>query len=305
MADDANALMPFQQSRLPSETEYEAMCTAFAETERGRWFLAQYAKRNRNADTTMVIEAIKRIEQAVARQVPSRPSVPIAAALAQSISDLRQRAGQIAAEGGATLEAVRRNAQKMRDVAWTLREWGTDSDLCDELDTLATGIVDGCEKAATPQQRLLALLDEWDVNAPARIAETRPDPKPAAEICAERVAPVETAAAAPPTASVRPVTAAPVAEPVRVSEPAPIPVAVRAPAAPTPVAKPAPAAPAPTPVAAHAPVAPAPVIPAKPVSSSQSLGAALLAQGIIAPRGSDALAPLRRMSQSEKVALFT
>ena len=90
MADDANALMTFQQSRLPSETEYEAMCVAFAETERGRWFLAQYAKRNRNADTTMVIEAIKRIEQAVARQVPAGPAT-ISAALVQSVSDLRAR----------------------------------------------------------------------------------------------------------------------------------------------------------------------------------------------------------------------
>lgn len=303
MADDANALMTFQQSRVPSETEYEAMCTAFAETERGRWFLAQYAKRNRNADTTMVIEAIKQIERAVARQVPSN-SANIPAALVQSISDLRARAGQIAAEGGATLEAVRRKAQKMRDVAWTLREWGTDTDLCDELDALATGIVDGCEQAATPQQRLLALLDEWDANAPLRIAESRAEPAAPAAVTevipVAEAAPVE--AASPP--EVLPVEAtAPVEAVVSVDVLAAKVLAAKVlPADVPPISEPAA-----TPVATSAPPEqPAPIRSPKPVMSSQSLGAALLAQGIIAPpRGGDALAPLRRMSQAEKVALFT
>jgi hypothetical protein len=310
MADDANALMPFQQSRLPSETEYKAMCVAFAETERGRWFLAEYAKRNRNADTTMVIEAIKRIEHAVARQVPSNPAT-LSAALAQSVSDLRARAGQIAAEGSATLETVRRNAQKMRDVAWTLREWGTDSDLCDELDALATGIVDGCETAATPQQRLLALLDEWDVNAPPRIAGTRAEPTAPAAVAEH--APVANAAAAKATAppeAVAPVQAL-ATEDLATEElatealaaetsAADVPSREVSPVEARPVSEPAPAArPAP-------PEQTAPIRTTKPVVPSQSLGAALLAQGIIAqPRGGDALAPLRRMSQAEKVALFT
>ena len=38
------------------------------ETSRGRWFLGEYAKRNRNADTKMVLDAVSRIEETLAAQ---------------------------------------------------------------------------------------------------------------------------------------------------------------------------------------------------------------------------------------------
>ena len=38
------------------------------ETSRGRWFLGEYAKRNRNADTSMVLDAVARIEETLAAQ---------------------------------------------------------------------------------------------------------------------------------------------------------------------------------------------------------------------------------------------
>jgi hypothetical protein len=45
--------------------EYTAIEAAVMETERGRWFLREYAKRNRNADTEVVLAALGRIEKAV------------------------------------------------------------------------------------------------------------------------------------------------------------------------------------------------------------------------------------------------
>lgn len=41
--------------------DYEAIQAAVMETARGRWFLAEYARRNRNADTERVLEAIERV----------------------------------------------------------------------------------------------------------------------------------------------------------------------------------------------------------------------------------------------------
>ena len=35
------------------------------ETARGRWFLAEYARRNRHADTTMLLKALDRIDALV------------------------------------------------------------------------------------------------------------------------------------------------------------------------------------------------------------------------------------------------
>ena len=51
-----------------SEADYEAIEGAVMETARGRWFLAEYARRNRNADTTMLLKALDRIEGAMRGQ---------------------------------------------------------------------------------------------------------------------------------------------------------------------------------------------------------------------------------------------
>jgi hypothetical protein len=69
MADEAFALSPISaRAALPGEQDYAAISEAFMETSRGRWFLTEYAKRNRNADTRMVLDAVARIEQSLAAQ---------------------------------------------------------------------------------------------------------------------------------------------------------------------------------------------------------------------------------------------
>src|SRR5438034_4123785 len=69
MAEEAFALSPISaRAALPSEEDYAAIAEAFMETSRGRWFLTEYAKRNRNADTRMVLDAVARIEQSLSAQ---------------------------------------------------------------------------------------------------------------------------------------------------------------------------------------------------------------------------------------------
>ncbi len=69
MADEAFALSPISaRAAQPSEEDYDAISEAFMETSRGRWFLGEYAKRNRNADTRMVLDAVARIEETLAAQ---------------------------------------------------------------------------------------------------------------------------------------------------------------------------------------------------------------------------------------------
>src|ERR1700748_2407593 len=67
MADEAFALSPISaRAAQPSEADYDAIQEAFMETSRGRWFLGEYAKRNRNADTRMVLDAVARIKDTLA-----------------------------------------------------------------------------------------------------------------------------------------------------------------------------------------------------------------------------------------------
>src|SRR5271169_6763958 len=75
MADEAFALSPISaRAALPSEEDYDAIREAFMETSRGRWFLGEYAKRNRNADTSMVLDAVARIEESLAAQRLQQPA---------------------------------------------------------------------------------------------------------------------------------------------------------------------------------------------------------------------------------------
>jgi hypothetical protein len=50
----------------PNEAEYSAVYAAVTATERGRWFLKEFADRNRSADTDLIMAAIARIEAAIA-----------------------------------------------------------------------------------------------------------------------------------------------------------------------------------------------------------------------------------------------
>ena len=54
-----------------SEPDYRAFCAALEASARGRAFLAEYAKRNRHADTETVLAALDRLEAQVARQAAS------------------------------------------------------------------------------------------------------------------------------------------------------------------------------------------------------------------------------------------
>ncbi len=49
----------------PDEGEYRAFCEALSASARGRAFLAEYARRNRNADTEQLLAAIARLQSLV------------------------------------------------------------------------------------------------------------------------------------------------------------------------------------------------------------------------------------------------
>ena len=56
------------------EHDYEALHAALSASARGRAFLAEYARRNRNADTTIVLDALSRLETLVHRRAAPQPA---------------------------------------------------------------------------------------------------------------------------------------------------------------------------------------------------------------------------------------
>ena len=385
MADDAFALSPISaRATQPSEQDYDAIREAFMETARGRWFLGEYAKRNRNADTRMVLDAVARVEENLAAQRQAAPDNGLAEALVaiRSAVDEARAAASVAIDDLAleeTLAPVRKGARVIREIAWRWREIGTDGRICDLIDSQANAIEAGCGQIASinPLGALSAAFDMIEKEiaafgdgtaafppaaeeaAPSSSAPpSRPDEMPASELEAAQAAatsntetaigsqamPDETAGAAHETAEA-PAEAADAqtadaqaadaqgadahdeavldmvalemaaVDPFDIDDPTDtdnIEAAELPPEDPVVVARQPepPAAPAIAPSLQPSPQAsPQASREASPEPSSEpSLGSTLIANGILRKpnaSGPDPLAPIRRLSQAEKIAFFS
>jgi hypothetical protein len=334
MADEAFALSPISaRAAMPGEADYDAISAAFMETSRGRWFLSEYAKRNRNADTRMVLDAVARIEQNLAAQKDPAPEHALADALAaikQTVDEARAAAS--AALGGAavdeSLAPIQSGAQIIRETLLRLREIGVGGRIYDLMDSQVSAIEAGCEQIASIDAKAALsaafdLIDQrikgfaGDDAAPSSVRETPPPPS----ATMDEQAPAATAEFVPPS------EVAPEASPVVVAATAQIQTAAtetdtahdeavldlialemaapdfdEADIAEAHVMETNSIEPDIVSQAAEPPQPePAPV-------PQPSLGASLIANGIVRrPDTSyaDPLAPIRRMSQAEKIAFFS
>ena len=340
MADEAFALSPISaRAAMPGEADYDAISEAFMETSRGRWFLSEYAKRNRNADTRMVLDAVARIEQNLAAQKDAAPEHGLAEALAAIREAVDEaRAATSAALGGAavdeSLAPIRNGAQVIRETLSRLREIGADGRIYDLMDSQVSAIEAGCRQIASTDAKaaLSAALDLIDRRikefeggdaAQSSVRDTPPSPsatvdEEALAVTAENMSPSEiapeAAAASPPediAATVQIETAttdADVAHDDAVLDM--IALEMAAPdfdepdIAATEVMETNSVEPDIV-VQAAEPAVPQP----EPAPIPQpSLGASLIAHGIVRrPDTSviDPLAPIRRMSQAERIAFFS
>src|SRR3954454_6932529 len=166
MADEAFALSPISaRAVLPSEQDYDAISEAFMETARGRWFLGEYAKRNRNSDTRMVLDAVSRIEESLAAQKQPPPESGLNKALLSirdAVEDARMTAaGTETAAHEENLAPVRKAARIIREISWRWREIGADARICDLLDSQVAAIEGACGQISmpSPQEGLSAAFD--------------------------------------------------------------------------------------------------------------------------------------------------
>ena len=236
MADEAFALSPISaRAALPSEEDYAAISEAFMETSRGRWFLTEYAKRNRNADTSMVLDAVARIEQSLAAQKEEALQRDLAAQqlaaaaavgtdLTEALTAIRSavEAAQASVAEALALEQklapIRKGARVIREISWRLREIGNDGRICDLIDSQVSVIEAGAAEISSVEARAAldaafasiedCLAELGDDEAPAPVAEAAAaSPSPAAQETAPaaamadmaEVAPAQQAADAPTT----------------------------------------------------------------------------------------------------------
>lgn len=227
MANDAFALSPMSASAaLPSEADYEAISEAFMETSRGRWFLKEYARRNRNADTAMVLEAVARIETAVAAQTAAAGQPDDTARLDEALTAFRAilEAAHASTEDaiaelsrGDSFGPARKAVRVVREVAWRFRELGYDGRICDILETQANTVdanlaptvtEDLHQRVATAFAQALTELEviaRGDAPAATSAATSPPPPMPENVVSLAALKPAASVtAAAEPAPSVSP-----------------------------------------------------------------------------------------------------
>lgn len=152
MTHEAFALSPISaRAARPDEGDYEAIREAFMETERGRWFLGEYAKRNRNSDTRMVLDEVARLERVVAALQPAA----IAPGLHEMVTALMavvDEAAEVAAAAAARLAIderlapIRSGVRILEEISWRWREIGSEARTCDSIDAQVEAIRESCRQ---------------------------------------------------------------------------------------------------------------------------------------------------------------
>ncbi|WP_373236332.1 protein phosphatase CheZ [Cohaesibacter celericrescens] len=166
------------------QEDYLAIEAAVMETARGRWFLSEYARRNRNADTDTLLNAIDKLEKSVVRErapasVMNRVKLDLAD-MAAAIEKTKLEIAQIKHEDNDGAERFERAtveldaivsqtenatseilgaAEKIQEYAWTLREQGANEEDCNALDGEATNIYMACSFQDLTGQRIKKIVD--------------------------------------------------------------------------------------------------------------------------------------------------
>src|SRR5215216_5257523 len=179
----SSRLLPMSLSVPPplSAADYDAIESAVMETSRGRWFLAEYARRHRHADTEMLLGALERLENVVrGESVDSLDRlrlglVDMAKVIAQTKAEIAALKPEVSKSGRideATEELdsvvqatetatsdILAAAEQIQEIAWTLREQGLDAQHCDFLDERATDVYTACAFQDLTGQRTRKLIE--------------------------------------------------------------------------------------------------------------------------------------------------
>ncbi len=148
MANDPLALAGITAG-LPQQAEYDAVYAAVTATERGRWFLAEYASRNRQADTDLLVAAIARIE-AVIRGDAVAQSTAVAGRDLTDIATAIDRIRTAIGTERTRLSDIGAAAERIADITFELRERAVKTALCDALDAEVSEICKAAANAEAP-----------------------------------------------------------------------------------------------------------------------------------------------------------
>ncbi len=189
-----------------SEEDYRAIEEAVMETARGRWFLSEYARRNRVADTDRVLNAIDEVKTFITREHEPADVMQMRLDIVDmtqkieqikteiantdhskpSISDAQVELNVVVDETEQATSTILNSAEQIQGLCWEIRENGGVDAECDKIDEFATEIYMACsfqdmtgqrlrkvvQLTQMLEERLTAMVGLWDPEELERYCET-------------------------------------------------------------------------------------------------------------------------------------
>lgn len=166
-----------------SEDDYRAIEEAVMETARGRWFLAEYAKRNRVSDTTRVVEAIDSLKSYISSEHDPADMLQLRLDIVDMAQTIEQIKTEIANTGddGVTMSdaqlelnvvldeteaatsTILTSAEKIQEIVWEIKETDKDTPEFDKIDELVTEVYMACSFQDLTGQRLRKVVQLMSV----------------------------------------------------------------------------------------------------------------------------------------------
>jgi chemotaxis regulatin CheY-phosphate phosphatase CheZ len=175
--------MPLPPAPAPfTDADYEMIAAAVLETARGRWFMSEHARRNRQADTRLVLDAIEKLERMIVHRQDTAETERMRVDLVEMMNAITRTKTEIAAIRprrdagnhfdqasmeldaivGATEKAtsdILATAERVQEIASTLREQGIDTSVCDLLDANTTEFYTACSFQDLTGQRIRKVIE--------------------------------------------------------------------------------------------------------------------------------------------------
>lgn len=164
------------------EKEYREIEAAVEETERGRWFLREFSRRNRAADTDRMIEAVEKLYRTARETAISarfgfiyhdlhklKHSIDRARTnLAETnwdetTTDAAKRAADVLETARRTEADMQGAAERIQQIADELRAEGAETDTCDELASHAAGIYMAASFQDFTSSRLSTVIEAMEM----------------------------------------------------------------------------------------------------------------------------------------------
>jgi hypothetical protein len=145
-------------SGAPDEDDYQAFCQTLSASERGRAFLAEYARRNRNADTEQLLAAIEQLQSAMVAQPTPYKADTVKRQLRELLDEIGSAQCELdelllATKTEALADLIARVESRISRILWSLR-----ADAAPEVEAMPLASEVPAEAAEEPARTHLAVV---------------------------------------------------------------------------------------------------------------------------------------------------